>query len=110
MIRLSVQGMTCAACVGRVERALKKVPGVADAVVNLATGEAAVQGPEKLEIGSLREAIEKAGYQAQEHPDQARHARDGHHRALLRDLRWAAVFAVPLLLVSMLPMHWPSNA
>lgn len=85
MIRLSVQGMTCAACVGRVERALKKVPGVADAVVNLATGEATVEGPDDLEVGSLRKAIEKAGYQAQEHPDQAREARHEHQRALGRD-------------------------
>ncbi|MFC6750934.1 copper ion binding protein [Deinococcus aquaticus] len=39
---LSVQGMTCAACVGRVERALKKVDGVLDAQVNLATERAHV--------------------------------------------------------------------
>ncbi|ADY27180.1 Heavy metal transport/detoxification protein (plasmid) [Deinococcus proteolyticus MRP] len=36
-LRLPVEGMTCAACVGRVERALQKVPGVEEAQVNLAT-------------------------------------------------------------------------
>ena len=39
---LSVEGMTCASCVGRVERALKKVPGVQGAVVNLATEKASL--------------------------------------------------------------------
>ena len=37
LTHLAVRGMTCAACVGRVERALRKVPGVADAQVNFAT-------------------------------------------------------------------------
>ncbi|MEL6610850.1 MAG: cation transporter, partial [Bacteroidota bacterium] len=40
---LSVQGMTCAACSGRVERALGKVPGVEEATVNLATERATVR-------------------------------------------------------------------
>ncbi|WP_316241796.1 heavy-metal-associated domain-containing protein, partial [Bordetella pertussis] len=42
-ISLPIEGMTCASCVGRVERALKAVPGVSDAVVNL-TMELAVSG------------------------------------------------------------------
>ncbi len=37
-LRLRIEGMTCAACVGRVEKALARVPGVADARVNLAAG------------------------------------------------------------------------
>ena len=41
-ISLPVEGMTCASCVGRVERALKKLPGVTDAAVNLATERADV--------------------------------------------------------------------
>src|SRR3990167_8493383 len=40
---LSIGGMTCASCVGRVERALRKVPGVQDATVNLATESARIQ-------------------------------------------------------------------
>ena len=39
---LQVEGMTCASCVGRVERALRKVPGVQDASVNLATESARI--------------------------------------------------------------------
>lgn len=42
-IDLPVQGMTCASCVGRVERALKKLPGVQEAVVNLATEKASIR-------------------------------------------------------------------
>ena len=41
---LSVEGMTCASCVGRVERVLKKLPGVQEAVVNLATEKASLTG------------------------------------------------------------------
>jgi copper chaperone CopZ len=41
----TVEGMTCASCVGRVERALKKVPGVQEAVVNLATEKASLTWP-----------------------------------------------------------------
>ena len=44
-VRFGVQGMTCAACVGRVERTLKKQPGVEAATVNLATEQAVVTIP-----------------------------------------------------------------
>jgi Cu+-exporting ATPase len=67
-ITLQLGGMTCAACVNRVERALKKVPGVADATVNLATERATVQlqagsAAEPLEA-ALTAAVQKAGYTA----------------------------------------------
>ncbi|OZB79376.1 MAG: hypothetical protein B7X28_08450, partial [Halothiobacillus sp. 13-55-253] len=42
-IDLAIEGMTCASCVGRVERALKRLPAVVDAVVNLATERAHVR-------------------------------------------------------------------
>ncbi|MFC6048312.1 copper ion binding protein, partial [Methylobacterium hispanicum] len=47
-VELSIEGMTCASCVGRVERALKAVPGVAEATVNLATERASVRGTANL--------------------------------------------------------------
>ncbi|MBK0392285.1 heavy metal translocating P-type ATPase [Ramlibacter algicola] len=64
-VRLQIEGMTCASCVNRVERALRKVPGVASAEVNLATetaevGFAAPGG----DVGALSAAVAKAGYQA----------------------------------------------
>ncbi len=62
---LSVEGMTCASCVGRVEKALRKVPGVASAEVNLATETAEVRmnGP-GTDVAALVAAVEKAGYHA----------------------------------------------
>ena len=63
-IRLQVTGMTCAACSGRVERALGKVPGVASASVNLATEQATVQALPNVPVAALTAAITKAGYAA----------------------------------------------
>lgn len=59
---LPVSGMTCASCAGRVERALKKVPGVAAASVNLASEQARVQAPAD-SLPALLAAVEQAGYQ-----------------------------------------------
>lgn len=61
-IELNVIGMTCASCVGRVEKALKSVPGVAEASVNLATERATVYG--YVEKADLISAIERIGYEA----------------------------------------------
>ncbi|MFN3945255.1 MAG: heavy metal translocating P-type ATPase [Allosphingosinicella sp.] len=60
---LAIEGMTCASCVGRVERALKAVPGVADASVNLATERAAVTLAAPVARGALVEAVESVGYE-----------------------------------------------
>ena len=58
-----VEGMTCANCSGRVERVIKRLPGVAEANVNLATEKANVvvddDGPA---VGDLFDQVEKAGY------------------------------------------------
>ena len=63
-ITLQVGGMTCASCVGRVEKALKALPGVVSASVNLATERASVQAIPALSAATLARAIEKAGYEA----------------------------------------------
>ena len=62
-LRLPIEGMTCASCATRVERALRKVPGVSDASVNLATETASVSG-DALSRQTLMEAIVRAGYQS----------------------------------------------
>ena len=61
---LEVAGMTCASCVAHVTRALKKVPGVDEASVNLATEHATVEHGTAVPANVLVEAIERAGYQA----------------------------------------------
>jgi len=65
-VALQIEGMTCASCVARVEKALLKVPGVSSAAVNLATEKATVQLLSSVPITSLKAAIEKAGYAAKD--------------------------------------------
>jgi Cu+-exporting ATPase len=61
---IGVGGMTCASCVGRVERALKKVPGVQSVAVNLATESARiVVAPGEQIDARLRRAVRDAGYE-----------------------------------------------
>ena len=106
---LPVAGMTCASCVGRVERALRKVPGVAIASVNLAAQTASVESlPGVVSVEDLRAAVEGAGYtvpvaSAGEDPvaRQERTQRE-EERALLTRLRVGVGLGVPLLLLS----HW----
>jgi Cu+-exporting ATPase len=61
---LAVSGMTCASCVGRVERALTAVPGVRDASVNLASERARVSAAATVSPSTLIEAVAAAGYRA----------------------------------------------
>ncbi len=64
-VRFPVEGMTCASCVNRIERYLRKVEGVEEATVNLATETATVHfDPERVDLERLRAAVEAAGYEA----------------------------------------------
>ncbi|HET9672051.1 MAG TPA: heavy metal translocating P-type ATPase [Actinomycetota bacterium] len=62
---LDIEGMTCASCVAKVERALSSVPGVDEATVNLATGVAVVRPA--ADPAPLADAVRRAGYLAQPH-------------------------------------------
>ena len=65
-VRLQIDGMTCASCVARVERALAQVPGVKSAAVNLATAQALVQRRGAAgDDADLLQAVRRAGYTAQ---------------------------------------------
>ncbi len=64
VVRLSIAGMMCAACVSSVEEALKSVTGVTAALVNLGERTATVEG--EFDIKALQESVKKAGYTAQE--------------------------------------------
>jgi Cu+-exporting ATPase len=91
---LAVTGMTCASCVGRVERAVAKVPGVEQVVVNLATESATVKGVAPL--GTVLQAIEKAGYAATVTDDGA--PPPVPHREPLAPVLLAAALSLPLML------------
>jgi len=70
-VDLSIEGMTCASCVMRVEKALKNVPGVSQASVNLATQRAhlvldATSSTQKDTVNASLAAVNKAGYEATE--------------------------------------------
>ncbi|MCR4264762.1 heavy metal translocating P-type ATPase [Nitratireductor sp. ZSWI3] len=105
-VELAVEGMTCASCVGNVERALKAVPGVSEAVVNLATERATIKG--SAEAAILIAAIEGAGYEAKaigaERTDEdAAHAekKEAELRELTRDFTLAAVLTAPVFVMEM---------
>lgn len=62
-VTLALEGMSCASCVSRIEKALQSVPGIDSAEVNLATEKAVVQGS-VLDAAALIAAVQAAGYQA----------------------------------------------
>ncbi|NEA38757.1 heavy metal translocating P-type ATPase [Streptomyces sp. SID11385] len=98
---LLVGGMTCAACVRRVEKKLAALDGVS-ATVNLATGTARVSHPEGLAPGKLVAAVEKAGYTARL-PAPATAGEEEPVSPLLPRLLITALLAVPVLVLSMVP-------
>jgi len=100
-VDLAIAGMSCASCVGRVEKALKQVPGVTNASVNLATEKAHVGGT-GLDAAALIAAVERAGYQA----TQAGVAGDTAAGAA----RWPAWWPVALAAALSLPLVAPMLA
>jgi Cu+-exporting ATPase len=63
---LQVGGMSCASCSGRVEKALRKLPGVTSASVNLATEKASIEALSTVPVSALIAAVVKAGYTARD--------------------------------------------
>lgn len=116
-IALDIEGMTCASCVSRVEKALLKVPGVETASVNLATERATISGGDTT---ALLKAIEKVGYKGTlRQPDAPAHNHSHHDEdaaILRRDVITAVIPTVPLFLAEMtghlyMPFHmWLMSA
>src|SRR5262245_31626214 len=121
-VALPIEGMTCASCVNRIERFLRKTPGVTDATVNLATEVATIRYlPEAAGRAELIAAIEAAGYELK--PERA-----GGESAAARSLREAAeadaadraayasgllrdaVLALAVSVGIMVLMFWPQTA
>lgn len=133
VIDLSIEGMTCASCVGRVERKLGKIDGV-EASVNLPLKSARVTAPSDVPDEEILEAVRKAGYvpslreaaspgsrtaenapESEQGSDEAKE-HEGHAMAMppeksLRRRIWiSAIFTIPLFAISMIPglqfPHW----
>ena len=102
-IDLAISGMTCASCVARVEKVLRRVPGVAGVAVNLATETARVEvegNRPAPAVAPLIEAVRRAGYRAT--PRLAAPARRGGREAF--ELAAGFALSAPLLLGMLLPL------
>ena len=116
IIHVDIQGMTCASCVGRVERKLRKIPGV-DPAVNLPLESARVIVPEGVSDEQIVETINNAGYKAHlKNGPRAGAATDAsasggggqHTTPSMKDgftdrIIYAAILGVPIFLISMFP-------
>ncbi|GHE06198.1 ATPase [Defluviimonas sp. 20V17] len=107
-LELAVEGMTCASCVGRVERALTRAPGVLEATVNLATERAKLRYlPAMTDAGALAAVVTDAGYAAHPIGDATEAAADeadkrrATRRAMGRDVALAAGFGALIVIISM---------
>ncbi|MDH3062434.1 heavy metal translocating P-type ATPase [Achromobacter insolitus] len=106
-VELSVAGMTCASCVGRVEKALKAVPGVSNATVNLATERASVTATGGVPASALIQAVAKAGYEARplsaesSDTDAVAERQAAELKSLKRALTIATIFALPVFILEM---------
>ncbi len=100
-IDLSVEGMTCAACTGRVERVLKSQAGVVDAVANLVTRRAEVTVSQVVDPAVLALAVSKAGYQAAPLAQVVAQDQAAEQRALWRDTGIAALLTLPVFVAEM---------
>lgn len=98
-IDLDIGGMTCSACVARIEKKLTKLEGVS-ASVNLATNRARVILPADLNVDTVIATIEKAGYSASLHKDELREAS---HPSLTK-LVICAVLTLPVAVLAMIPV------
>ncbi len=106
-LTLDIDGMTCASCVRRVEKALATVPGVVEASVNLASNQARVTALGALKTPDLIAAVRTAGYEARPVRDAASAGLDREERRagelskLKRDLLIATLLAIPVVVVEM---------
>ncbi|MFO0590892.1 MAG: heavy metal translocating P-type ATPase [Polyangiaceae bacterium] len=112
---LPVSGMTCAACVRRIEKAVLRVSGVREASVNLVANRATVTyDPAATGPAAIAQAIRGAGYEVpsvpaetsertatEERADRAARAEDDEQRALRRDLTVSAALSIPLVVIAM---------
>ncbi|WP_347330998.1 heavy metal translocating P-type ATPase [Marinimicrobium locisalis] len=105
---LHITGMNCGSCAARVEKALREVPGVADASVNLATEGAQVSTTkEAVTLDTLVKAVEKSGYGAEsarssrDTDDAQRQEREREQQSLQRSFGLALALTLPVFILEM---------
>ncbi len=111
-LTLPIEGMTCASCVLRVEKTLKKVEGVQEANVNLATEKVTLTfDPTKVEFPNLARAVDEAGYKLlvpAEKPSEGRAETRGEpsegYLKLKYEFIFSAILTLPIMIVSMIMM------
>ncbi|MDQ0415088.1 heavy metal translocating P-type ATPase [Mesobacillus stamsii] len=103
-----INGMTCLSCVQSVEKATRKLDGVIDSNVNMATEKMVIQfDPTVVTVADIKKAVADAGYEAQEDidaessADADREKKELHIKEMWRRFWISGVFTIPLLLVSM---------
>lgn len=101
---LVVEGMTCASCVARVERSIRRVEGVRDVAVNLATGRARVLAVGEVQPEAIIDRVERAGYAAHAPVANAPNERAREAAALRRRVAVALPAAALVLVLAMGPM------
>ena len=113
MEQFNVEGMSCAACVAHVEKAVRSVEGVEDVSVSLLTNSMTVTG--NADMNAICTAVDKAGYHAtQKGNDTVTSAKeysseelsDKETPKMIRRLLWSVLFLLPLMYVSMGHMMW----
>ncbi|MDC3417014.1 heavy metal translocating P-type ATPase [Aquibacillus salsiterrae] len=104
----AISGMTCASCVQSVEKATRKLDGVLESNVNLATEKMSIKyDPSVLTVSNITEAVSHAGYQAQEDVgsadsvDEDRAKKEREIKKLWNRFWISTIFAVPLLYIAM---------
>ncbi len=108
--QLQISGMTCASCVSHVERALKKVPGVENVEVNLATERARITHHDAV-LETMIQRLDRAGYQAQLYQSgkTKKLETSGWGRSLGWQVVWSMLLSLPLLMPMLLMpfgIHW----
>jgi Cu+-exporting ATPase len=108
-VDLAIEGMTCASCVGRVEKALAGVPGVLSASVNLATERATVEAAAGIDQAVLVAAVERAGYGAASLAERGASAVEARRSRDWWPVAAAAILSLPLALpmfAELFGFHW----
>ncbi|GAA3656703.1 heavy metal translocating P-type ATPase [Asaccharospora irregularis] len=111
-IDIKIGKMTCASCAKAVERVVKKLDGIEEVNVNIATEKASIKyDPSKVRLGQIKSVIEKAGYEVVEESldsateiDRDKLRKEKEMNVLFKKFLVATLFAIPLFYIAMGPM------